>query len=307
MVALLIPWCLLLIVFVIIVFTCQKRWKWVYVSLVVLLYINWQYECFPLNMNITASEEGTNRLKVMSFNIGASPKDIAQKAPQLYETITDCNPDVIFLAEFCEEDRMALDTLLRRQYPYSTCTGGYAHYFYSKYPISRHKKLKEMEHEDIGVYNCIITVNKDSLLLYGCHLASNNYTSKKQRITPDSINSLAGVFTYFCDIRNASNRRVYESTKIIDDIRSSKPMPIILMGDLNDVGGSSVIDNLEKELNLKDAWWYGGTGYGATIHNPLPYRIDHVLYSTELRLKSISIISSKGLSDHDALLANFTF
>lgn len=51
----------------------------------------------------------------------------------------------------------------------------------------------------------------------------------------------------------------------------------------------------------------GGLGYGATIHYPLPYRIDHIMYNDRLRLKSIRKIDAKGLSDHDALVAEFYF
>ena len=76
------------------------------------------------------------------------------------------------------------------------------------------------------------------------------------------------------------------------------------MGDFNDVYGSPVMDFFE-DAGLKNAWWEGGFGYGATFHNPLPYRIDHILYSNYLNLKGIKKISAEGLSDHDALVADF--
>ena len=72
------------------------------------------------------------------------------------------------------------------------------------------------------------------------------------------------------------------------------------MGDFNDVGGSKALRTLEN-AGLRDAWWEGGLGYGATIHKPLPYRIDHFMYSSELNIRNIKVISSNGLSDHDAL------
>ncbi len=49
----------------------------------------------------------------------------------------------------------------------------------------------------------------------------------------------------------------------------------------------------------------GGNGYGATFHHPLPYRIDHIFYNEGLKLKSIRKVDSQGLSDHDALVAEF--
>lgn len=73
---------------------------------------------------------------------------------------------------------------------------------------------------------------------------------------------------------------------------------------MNDVSGSPAMNALRK-AGFKDAWWKGGFGYGATIHDPLPFRIDHVLYNDGLRLKAIKKISSNGWSDHDALYAVF--
>lgn len=49
----------------------------------------------------------------------------------------------------------------------------------------------------------------------------------------------------------------------------------------------------------------GGFGYGSTIHHPLSFRIDHILYSDRLRLRSVGRVKARGLSDHDALVASF--
>ena len=89
------------------------------------------------------------------------------------------------------------------------------------------------------------------------------------------------------------------------DVSQTKK-PIIVLGDMNDVGGSKTI-RLIKSSGLKDAWWEGGFGYGATIHKPLPYRIDHIFYSNELKLNRVKVVSSEGLSDHDAVFAEFSY
>ena len=59
--------------------------------------------------------------------------------------------------------------------------------------------------------------------------------------------------------------------------------PIIVKGDFNDVGGLSVIKMIERS-GLKDVWWQGCAGYGATIRSPLPYRIDYIFYNPNLTL-----------------------
>lgn len=55
------------------------------------------------------------------------------------------------------------------------------------------------------------------------------------------------------------------------------------MGDLNDISGSTPLRTLEYS-GLKDAWWEGVVGYGATIHNPFPYRIDHIMFTPGLNI-----------------------
>ena len=47
--------------------------------------------------------------------------------------------------------------------------------------------------------------------LCGCHFASNNYTSKKLYVTPDSIRDRECLKTYLTDIRLASRLRLQES------------------------------------------------------------------------------------------------
>ncbi len=75
---------------------------------------------------------------------------------------------------------------------------------------------------------------------------------------------------------------------------------------MNDICGSSAIRVLEN-IGIKDAWWEGGVGYGATIHHPLPYRIDHILHNEGLVLKGVKVIDTSDISDHNALVAVFDF
>ena len=75
---------------------------------------------------------------------------------------------------------------------------------------------------------------------------------------------------------------------------------------MNDVGGSAAIRVLETS-GLKDAWSEGVFGYGATIHYPLPYRIDHILHNEGLVLKGVKVIDTSDISDHNALVAVFDF
>ena len=81
--------------------------------------------------------------------------------------------------------------------------------------------------------------------------------------------------------------------------------PVIVMGDMNDFSCSSPMDSL-KAVGMKNAWWEGGNGYGATFHDGwMRLRIDHILYSDELKLQSIKVIETN-LSDHNPVVAGFS-
>ena len=114
-------------------------------------------------------------------------------------------------------------------------------------------------------------------------MASNNYSPSQDRISPDSIQNGTGLITYLHIIISAGERRTIEVESLVHEINISQRQTIV-MGDLNDVNYSKPLRLLESS-GLKDAWWEGGVGYGATIKYPLPYRIDHIVYTNGLKLK----------------------
>lgn len=261
--------------------------------------INWWCDCFSLNLLKNEEISAEQSLKVMCFNINGDPDNITDKSKELLEIVVAKNPDVIFFAELPDRNNV-LDSLVKEIFHYSAYGNGYLHNFYSKYPLGVPRILNDGD-EDVGVYMCPVIVNNDSVILYGCHLASNNYTADRKYVTPDSINDKEDLVTYFHDIQLAYRQRTHEVEMLVSDMDYDKT---IVLGDFNDVGGSKVVKKLEK-LGLRDAWWEGGCGYGATIQKPLPYRIDHIMYSSGIVLRKIEVVSSRGLSDHDALYAEF--
>lgn len=127
--------------------------------------------------------------------------------------------------------------------------------------------------------------------------------SDNQYMTPSGIKSFKTLWKYIKNIQYVYALRVTESDTV-RGLLKKKNTPTLLMGDFNDVRGSAVLRNVEG-AGLKDSWWERGLGYGATIKKPIPYRIDHIMYSNDLRLMDINILDSKGLSDHMALCAEF--
>ena len=301
MLVLAIPWLLIILLFISLLFLFFRNWIVGLFLLIVCIGLNWYFESIPFRLWSIDKSSETRLLRIMSFNIDGSETNITDRAERIVEIINKKNPDVIFIAEFYESDLNVLDTLLSKSFSYSTCTGGYSHYFYSKCPLGSMTKLISSGNGS-GVFKCKAAIYNDSITLYGCHLASNNYTENKEYITPDSIKSHEDLKTYIKDIERAYLLRDYEASALVHDM--SQDSPILLMGDFNDVGGSKAVRTLECS-GFRDAWWKGGLGYGATIHKPLPYRIDHIMYSEQFKLQKIEIVSSEGLSDHDALYAEF--
>ena len=302
MIPLFIPWLLLFFLAVFINLVVLRKWKYALLFLMIIIALNWWSECFPIHFN-SRSKNG-ECLKVMSFNINGTIGDITKKAPRLAEIIAKYNPDVLFVSELSDKNKPILDSLLNKTLPYNTYTRNYWNCFYSKYPLYNWKRIENEENiEHLGAYSCSISFVNNTIIIYGCHFASNNYTMDKKYVTPDSINNHHDVITYISDVEAAYTIRSNEANVVGKEIKRAIH-PVILMGDLNDVCGSATVRTLESS-GLKDAWWKGGLGYGATIHKPLPFRIDHIMYSDKLILRHIEVIDSEGSSDHDALYVEF--
>ena len=153
------------------------------------------------------------------------------------------------------------------------------------------------------LFHYAVSFGNVSLHFYGCHLASNNYTEQNDYVHPDSLKESNAVIQYLKYISNASERRSKEVDVLLNAVKCNQGNAIIL-GDFNDISGSVPLNKIER-AGFSDAWWKGGNGYGTTIHHPLPNRIDHIFYNNGLKLNSIRKVDSKGLSDHDALVAEF--
>ena len=279
MLALAIPWILVILTIAAIVCLIKKKWKVALLSVVLTLVLNWWGECIPQRLFRIQPSQCSVTISVMCFNIGGSEFYTINDARQVYLLINKCNPDVVFISEFANKHSDFLDSLLKTDYRYTTSPNSMCnHYFYSRYPLFNYRRLVGNLEYLPGVFVCNIAKGEDTITVFGCHLASNNYTTDRVYFTPDSLKSCRDFIDYYHNMNNALTLRRMEKNAIIDELNSTN-YSAILMGDFNDVSGSEIICSLEKQ-SLKDAWWEGGVGYGATFHKPLPYRIDHILVSS---------------------------
>lgn len=305
MLPLFIPWILILLLLADSFFLLKKKWLIAAVIFIMVFVLNWWSECIPLRLcGVSRSEKET--LSLISFNIDGSAGDPLKKAKVITSFLHRNQSDIAFVAEFNEQFPGSLDSLLNIEYEYTTYPDSlFFQYFFGHQFFFDSRRLKDINGDHVGVYACKTVFQGDTIDLYGCHFASNNYGENLERVAIDEIADKEGLFSYVKNIHIASDRRTIEANTIVRELSKSHHQAIV-MGDMNDVGGSAAIRILEK-AGLKDVWWEGGVGYGATILSPMPYRIDHIMYTSGLRLEIIRVLDGNGISDHNALYAEFSF
>ena len=304
MIALAYPF-IILILFIGSVFVFYKRRYIIGVIVIAAsLLLNYYAKVFALNF-LEYSDSTNSGVKVLTFNINGSEITDDKEIEELFNLIVRQKADVLFLAEDFEPVGENLNARLTSIYPYSTYyqkKDWSGHHFYSKYPLGKVDHIDIESNRFSYCFHCKMAYGQDSISIFGCHLASNNYKLQTPSIRPENINGISSFGEYLKNIESATKQRMEEVDGITRHPDFNK-MSIVL-GDFNDVSGSKPLSALEN-AGLKDAWWEKGLGYGATVSHPLPFRIDHIMFREGLKLKSIRKIDSQGLSDHDALLATF--
>lgn len=299
MLALIIPWLLALLAIVSIVCLISKKWKAALFLILMTLALNWWSGCFCFGNKTSCCGD----FKILSFNIDGADVYNDNKTESIISIINKENPDVIFLTENFMPIRDTILERLHNMYPYDIRYMAH-NIIFSKLPLFE-KTFHERPNGGNGyIVHSKVMVNDTPLFLYGCHLSSNNYSSDLDYLTPSDIRSFSDIRTYIKNVSVASRMRELEADIIVQSF--SETDKVIVMGDFNDICGSETMRTFSN-VGLKDAWSEGGFGYGATIHYPLPYRIDHILHNEGLVLKGVKVIDTSDISDHNALVAVFDF
>ena len=263
----------------------KKKWKIVLCLFVLVWIINIFTELFSFG-GLTVIDSRVSFFSVLCYNVKCSDKHYADNQKHIANLILKESPDLVFLCEFHRSVSKTLDSMV-------THIGNYKGYyrsksnciFYSKFDIDSVASINTYTSAGKRAINNLVHVNtpKGILTVVGCHLSS----SRK-------------------DFWQGCSNRTIEADSIFKRVKS-ETYPVIVMGDLNDFSGSHTVERIKK-AGLKDAWWEGGLGYGSTFHNGwLRLRLDHILYDkSRLKLNKIKVLESD-LSDHNALIANFSF
>lgn len=303
------PWLLGLLLIMAVVAAVKRWWKTFGTLLLVLVLLNvWgeviSFGAFRVRRSPQRSYSG---LKVLAWNIHGGDGDTLRYKAIANKILAE-DADVVYVAECFMETSAIMDELLRERYPYSSYSKDrmmihYGHHIFSKLPII-YSDVIEVEGGNERIMSSSIDVNEIKLDVYGCHLSSNNYIETE--LGQQDVEKISGgrsLWNYMKGIETASKQRTLEAETIVDSV-AVRGRRSLIVGDMNDIWGSRPL-RVFKRAGFKDAWAEAGFGYGATIHKPLPYRIDHIFFRSGMKLLEIKKVSANGLSDHDALVVKF--
>lgn len=297
--SLFIPWMLLLLTVITITLLIKRKWKYALAVALIALSMNWWSGCFCFGLKNSSSGD----IKVFSFNVNGVGAYDSGKVDAVISLIREESPDILYLTENFSPFGDSLHLRLQHIFPYNTREKSSHNVIYSTKMIKEKRLLETVEvGSSAYIIEARIGMNERDVVVYGTHLSSNNYSKDMDYLTPGEVNSFQRIRKYADNIIGSSKLRVREANSIIN--AASGLDRVIVMGDLNDVCGSETLHTFNN-AGLYDSWMEGGFGYGATIHHPLPYRLDHVLHNDGLKLKGIKKIRTKNVSDHDALVAVF--
>lgn len=270
--------------------------------LVAAIYCNWKYEVIAVH---PFYGDDQYELKVMTWNVHCPNGADSKRQRDITELILKEDADFVLLNEYKQDSCTVMDSILKMRYPFTEECRSHRRsgdIFYSKREMSNSgyvvRMTKKGKRKPIRTIKATIAIGSDSVQIFGLHLASNHYDGST--IEEELQNDTTSYDRY----KNAQQLR---STHVhwtkVAALKSA--LPVIIMGDMNDFNRSAPLDTFTTN-GFKDSWWEGGNGYGHTFHSGwMRLRIDHILHSDKLKLKSIKVIDTD-LSDHNPVVAGFS-
>lgn len=293
-----VPWILVALTILAVVCLIKRLYWTAGILALALCLANWHWQVFAFGCNGLDEVKGEGTIRVMTWNVDSTNPDFPNYADSLAKVILESDVDILFLTEYGKEDKGLVDSLLMKRFPYRLRFVEKQSAFYCSTPVDTIYSIQTSMVKSSLLFCCRLKMDDSLWTVIGCHLASNNHT-----INADSVQDRETLGIY---LNNYSKQTKVHLKEFMEMARHFTDERCIVMGDMNDVAGSPVLTAFGM-MDMNDAWWQGGLGYGATIHQPLPYRIDHILYSTDITLNGIKIMEKNGLSDHDGLIADFSY
>lgn len=325
---LIVPLIVALMPIVAVILLITGQWAWALLLLTVSLWLNWVSETFGINV-IRSRIKGQGELRVLTYNINRAHEISVNKGTtkELISFIVQQDADVVLLQEYNVELYPEVREELMKIYTYKVGTeiGSRFKSVFSKYPIEEYEQLyvdaddyryellhhawycksRDGKREVLPICSMVVRVGDERIRMVNCHLMSNNYSVVIRNTRRKGKNLLQAVLPVMRRMDYGYAARKLQARIVSQHLHDCKEDAVIVCGDFNDISGSSTLRPFHK-MELKNAWWQGGLGYGFTFHGMgLKLRLDHVLFSQQsLSLKRVFIPHSE-CSDHDPLVSDF--
>ena len=215
--------------------------------------------------------------------LGANVLMTNREAEALKKQIEETKPDLLLLTE-C--DQWWLDTLDTKDYPYRVeepLDNTYGMALYSRLKLID-PEVKYLLEDDIpSIHTKLVLPSGELVKLYCVH---------PRPPAPQESDSTAQ--------RDAELILLAKESSKINDL------PIIVVGDLNDVAWSPTTRHFQAQSGLLDP--RKGRGLYNTFHADIPllrFPLDHIFFSSHFRLAELKVLPYVG-SDHFPILANLS-
>lgn len=269
--------------------------------IVTVTYCNWEYEVIAVH---PFYGDDNYELKVMTWNVHCPNGTDNERQRGIAELILKEDADFVLLNEYLQDSCRMTDSILKMRYPFTEECRSHRRsgdIFYSKREMTNSGyvgKTEKGKRKIIRTIKATIAIGCDSVQIFGFHLASNHYDGST--LEEELLNDTTSYDKY----KDAQELRCSHAHWTKEAALRSRH-PVILMGDMNDFNCSAPLDSFTIN-GFRDSWWEGGNGYGHTFHAGwMRLRIDHILHSEKLELKSIKVIDTD-LSDHNPVVAGFS-
>lgn len=265
-------------------------------------------------INIARQHPPKDCIKLMSYNILSSnlTTSTANRDNPMISYLESTDADIICLQEFpfaaLKSNKAPKD--LFKEYPYksyqiSNLSETKSHFLccLSKHPILSVEKI-DLDSSGNGCAKYRILHDKDTIVVYNCHLQSNNLDNENKNtyeelLTDLNKENIIGEDTreLVKKLRDATSKRATQARVVLNKVRKETSPYVVICGDFNDSPISYTRKLLTEELN--DAFVRSGNGPGFSYNrNKLYYRIDHILYSDAFEAYDCNVDRSISTSDH---------
>ncbi|NDV69491.1 endonuclease/exonuclease/phosphatase family protein [Dysgonomonas sp. 25] len=296
-----------------------RKWKFLLTNVVVFI-ICWSpiTTFFPIHFKTSEVPDGSIKLltyNVLSFNRLQGKEALTNP---MFDYIKSMDADIMCFQEFMAQpdnggQRIITLSQINKvfgDYPYHVYinlgaennTSGYGIACYSRFPITKAKRLPLYESAFNGSVAFELDINGKKVLLMNNHLSSNRITAqdkllyKELTVSKDRETFEEVSRNMKARLSSAYLQREKDVDYIAQYIKDYDYDALIVCGDFNDTPISYAYHKMKGDLT--DAYVNTGLGQGITYHeNKFWFRIDYIMHSDEFESYNCEVGKEKH-SDH---------